>query len=258
MARILITGSSDGLGQLAARRLIASGHIVVLHARSAARASQARAAVPAAETCLIGDLSSVSSTKQLAADANALGRFDAVIHNAGLGFQESTRDAPNDQPAKVFAVNSLAPYILTCLMTPPKRLVYISSGLHAAGIGSVDDLAWARRPWNGYQAYSDSKLQNILLANAVARRWKDVMSNAVSPGWVATKMGGASANDDLKKGSETQVWLATSEGAERETGGYWYHMERKTPSKVAESVALQDAYLKECERISGVKFPERN
>jgi NAD(P)-dependent dehydrogenase (short-subunit alcohol dehydrogenase family) len=256
MARIFITGSSDGLGQLAAQRLIREGHSVVLHARNTNRAEQAKAAVPKAEACLIADLSSIEETKKLAAEANAMGKFDAVIHNAGLGFQESSRAAPADQPAKVFAVNSLAPYILTCLMTPPKRLVYVSSGLHTAGIGSMEDLAWLNRPWNGFQAYADSKLHNVLLANAVARKWPDVPANSVSPGWVATKMGGSGANDSLEKGPETQVWLATDPGAEKETGKYWYHMESKAPSKYAEIVNLQEAYLKACERISGVKFPD--
>lgn len=256
MTRIFITGSSDGLGQLAARSLIKQGHSVVLHARNAKRAEQAKASVPKAEACLIADLSSIEETKKLAADANAMGRFDAVIHNAGLGFQESSRAAPVGQPAKVFAVNSLAPYILTCLMTPPKRLIYITSGLHTAGIGSVDDLVWSSRPWNGFQAYSDSKLQNVLLSNGVARKWPGITSNSVSPGWVATKMGGSGANDSLEKAPETQVWLATSPDGRRETGKYWYHMESKAPSKHAESVKLQDAYLKACEKICGVEFPE--
>jgi len=256
MARILITGSSDGLGKLAAQRLIKDGHTVVLHARNAKRAEQTRAAVPKAEACLIADLSSIDETKKLAADANAMGDFDAVIHNAGLGFQEPSRAASKDQPAKVFAVNSLAPYILTCLITPPERLVYITSGLHTSGGSSMEDLAWSSRRWNGYQAYSDSKLHNVILANAVARKWPKVTSNSVSPGWVATKMGGSGAPDSLEKASETQAWLATSPDAAKESGKYWYHMDSKAPSKYADDVKLQEEYLKECERISGIKFPE--
>ena len=256
MARIFITGSSDGVGQLAAQRLVKEGHSVVLHARNAKRAEQAKAAVPQAEACLVADLSSIIETKKLAADANAMETFDAVIHNAGLGFQESSRAAPADQPAKVFAVNSLAPYILTCLMTPPKRLVYTTSGLHTSGSGRMEDLAWSSRRWNGFQAYSDSKLHNVLLANAVARKWPNVSSNSVSPGWVATKMGGSGAPDSLEKAPETQMWLATSPDAEKQTGKYWYHMESKAPSKYAEDMKIQEAYLKACEEISGVKFPE--
>jgi NAD(P)-dependent dehydrogenase (short-subunit alcohol dehydrogenase family) len=255
MARIFITGSSDGLGQLAAQRLIKEGHSVVLHARNAKRAEEAKAAVPKAEGCLIADLSSIDETKKLAADANAMGKFDAVIHNAGLGHQEPSRAAPLEEPAKLFAVNSLAPYILTCLIAPPKRLIYITSGLHTSGSGSMQDLAWSSRRWNGFQAYSDSKLHNVILANAIARKWPHIASNSVSPGWVATKMGGSGAPDSLEKASETQVWLATSPDAAEESGKYWYHMESKAPSKYAEDVRVHEAYFAECERISGVKFP---
>jgi NAD(P)-dependent dehydrogenase (short-subunit alcohol dehydrogenase family) len=197
MARIFITGSSDGIGRMAARSLVKDGHKVVLHARNAKRAQEAQAAVPEAESCLIADLSSIEETKALANKVNKIGPFDAIIHNAGLGFQESSRAAPADQPAKVFAVNSLAPYILTCLIEKPKRLVYVSSALHESGSESMNDLVWLARRWNGFQAYSDSKLHNVILANAVARKWPDVTSNSVTPGWVGTSMGEMTANADI-------------------------------------------------------------
>lgn len=185
MARIFITGSSDGIGRMAAQSLVKDGHKVVLHARNVKRAQEAQAAVPGAEICLTADLSSITETKELAAKVNKIGPFDAIIHNAGMGFQESSRAAPADQPAKVFAVNSLAPYILTCLIEKPKRLVYVSSALHESGSANMSDLTWSTRSWNGFQAYSDSKLHNVILANAVARKWRSVASNSVTPGWVS-------------------------------------------------------------------------
>jgi NAD(P)-dependent dehydrogenase (short-subunit alcohol dehydrogenase family) len=197
MARIFITGSSDGIGRMAAQSLVKSGHKVVLHARNAKRAQEALAAVPEAETCLAADLSSIEETKALAAKVNKIGPFDAIIHNAGLGFQEPSRAAPADQPAKIFVVNSLAPYILTCLIEKPKRLVYVSSALHESGSGSMNDLTWSARSWNGFQAYSDSKLHNVILANAIARKWPDVSSNSVTPGWVGTSRREMTANADL-------------------------------------------------------------
>src|SRR6478672_4204042 len=124
MARIFITGSADGLGQLAAKELVKLGHEVVLHARNAARGKQALENVPGAETVLTADLSSVEETKQLADKVNALGKFDAVIHNAGV-YIASAHD--------IFTVNTLAPYILTCLIKKPKRLIYLSSDLHEGG-----------------------------------------------------------------------------------------------------------------------------
>lgn len=157
MARIFVTGSSDGIGQHIARSLVAQGHSVTLHARNTSRAETAMAAVPGAEAVLIGDLSSVAQMKALAAEANKKGVFDTVIHNAGVGFQGEYKKS-KDGLAMEFAVNALAPYVLTALMEKPKNLVYMSSGLHAGGDTSLKDVGWTSgRRWNGMQAYSDSK-----------------------------------------------------------------------------------------------------
>jgi NAD(P)-dependent dehydrogenase (short-subunit alcohol dehydrogenase family) len=153
----------------------------------------------------------------------------------------------------VFAVNVLAPYILTALIQRPVRLVYVSSGMHRGVRPRMDDLLWTRRAWNSTTAYAESKLCDVLLAFAVARRWGNVRSNALEPGWVATKMGGPSAPDDLRQGSVTQAWLATSEDElARSTGGYFYHQRPRAPSAVANDVATQEELLTECHRISGI------
>jgi NAD(P)-dependent dehydrogenase (short-subunit alcohol dehydrogenase family) len=256
MARIFITGSADGLGQMAARIMVGQGHQVVLHARNEMRAREAMAAVPGAEAVMHADLSVIAEMQKLAADVNALGAFDAVIHNAALGYQEQGRGNTPDGLPPVFAVNSLAPYVLTCLMNRPKRLVYMSSGLHTQGDASLRDLAWNERRWSGYAAYSDSKLHDLILAFAVARNWPDVLSNAVEPGWVATKMGGPNAPDNLQKGAETQAWLAVSEeDAAKVSGRYFYHQREKSFLTDASDVETQERFLAACEAISGVKFP---
>jgi NAD(P)-dependent dehydrogenase (short-subunit alcohol dehydrogenase family) len=258
MARIFITGSSDGLGALSARQLIAEGHTVVLHARNDARADAARAAVPGAEAVAIGDLGSLAETRALADRVNALGTFDAVIHNAGVGYREPHRDATVDGFPRVFAVNTLAPYVLTALITMPKRLVYLSSGLHRGGDPSLDDIAWERRRWNGTQAYSDTKLHDALLAFAVARLRPDVRANAVEPGWVATKMGGAGAPDDFEAGGRTQARLAAGDGwAAAASGDYFYHERPRAPIPAVRDTAIQDRLLAECERLTGVAFARR-
>src|SRR5664279_2268537 len=164
MARVFITGAADGLGQMAARLMVGAGHRVVLHARHEARAKQALAAVPGAETVVSGDLSSVAECRLIAARVNALGDFDAVIHNAGVGYREPLRAPTVDGLPHVFAVNTLAPYILTALIHKPKRLVYLSSGLHRSGDASLQDLTWSTRPWSGFNAYADSKLHDVILA----------------------------------------------------------------------------------------------
>jgi NAD(P)-dependent dehydrogenase (short-subunit alcohol dehydrogenase family) len=256
MARVFITGSSDGLGRMAAQLLIEQGHGVVLHARSEQRGREALAAVRGAEGVVIGDLASIAQTRDVAEHVNQLGSFDAVIHNAGVGYREPRRIATEDGVPEVFAVNTLAPYILTALIRKPKRLVYLSSGLHRQGDPSLKDLAWERRPWQGQQAYSDTKLHDVLLAFAVARRWPGVFSNALEPGWVPTKMGGPSAPDNLDAGHRTQVWLAVSEDkAAMVTGEYFFHKQLRPPHPATHDTGIQDALMDACGRLSGVALP---
>ena len=176
MSRVFITGSSDGLGLMAGRLLAAEGHSVVLHARNETRADDTRAALPEAAGVVVGDLTGLAGMRQVAAQASAAGPFDAVIHNAGIGYREPRRVATEDGLAHVFAVNVLAPYLLTALIgwAGPGRLVYLSSGMHRGGDARLDDPQWERRRWNGAQAYADSKLFDTVLAFAVARRWPGV------------------------------------------------------------------------------------
>jgi NAD(P)-dependent dehydrogenase (short-subunit alcohol dehydrogenase family) len=255
MARIFITGSSDGLGLMAGQLLADQGHKVVLHARSDARAADAKKALPKAEAVVVGDLGAIAATKDVAARVNALGSFDAIIHNAAVGHRQSQHMTSDNLP-HVFAINTLAPYVLSALIERPKRLVYLSSGMHEHANANLDDILWRKRSWDGSSAYSESKLHDAMLAFAIARLWPDVLSNAVSPGWVATKMGGAGAPDDLDQGHLTQAWLATSdEAAAQTTGGYFYHLKPREPNPEARESALQDRLIDICREISGVDLP---
>ena len=243
MATIFITGSADGLGQLAAQALIAQEHQVVLHARNEKRGQEALDKVRGAETVLTADLGTIEETKQLAAKVNALGKFDAVIHNAGV-YQASAEE--------IFTVNTLAPYILTCLIERPRRLIYLSSGMHLDGTAKLDSLHTKA----GGITYSDSKLHVLMLCKAVARKWPKVYANAVDPGWVPTKMGGRSAPDDLKKGYETQVWLAVTDDRRAKVSGRYFHHEREAHyNSEADDVQLQERFLNLCKEIAGVSFP---
>jgi len=256
MARIFITGSADGLGLMAARLLVEQGHRVTLHARNDTRAADARRSLRQAEDVVVGDFASIAETRRVAEQVNALGRYDAVIHNAGVGYREA-RIETIDGLEHLFAINVLAPYLLTALITRPNRLIYLSSGMHMSGNPSLDDPQWEKRRWNGSQAYADSKLFDVLLAFGVARRWPKVLSNALEPGWVPTKMGGPSAPDDLTLGAVTQVWLAVSdEPAAKVTGQYFYHQAQRRTNPASHRPEAQDALLRYCSTISGVDLPD--
>jgi NAD(P)-dependent dehydrogenase (short-subunit alcohol dehydrogenase family) len=240
---------------MAAELLVSQGHQVVLHARSADRAADARRQLRQAAAVVIGDLETIAGAKGVAAEVNALGHFDAVIHNAAVGYREGHHVTADDLP-HVFAINTLSAYILTALIERPKRLVYLSSGMHHHADAHLDDILWQKRHWNGSQAYAESKLHDAMLAFAIARRWPDVLSNSLEPGWVPTRMGGSGAPDDMDQAHRTQVWLAASDDPKaRVTGGYFYHLKPKAPSPQANDPALQDRLIAICADISGVALP---
>ncbi|HZP53761.1 SDR family NAD(P)-dependent oxidoreductase [Actinocrinis sp.] len=254
MTRVFITGSVDGLGRAAASTLIKAGHEVVLHARSTTRAGDFGELAKRAAAVVVGDLSSARETREVADQVNAVGPMDAVIHNAGV-YTSSSRIATADGHAQTLAVNVLAPYILTASVSRPARLVYLSSGMHRSGDASLRDLDWTARRWSWMRAYSDSKLFVTALALAVARRWPEVFSNAVDPGWVPTKMGGRGAPDDLELGHRTQEWLATSEDPDAKvSGGYWFHQRRQAPAPAAADEDFQDRLLVELAQLTGVRL----
>jgi len=240
MARVFITGSADGLGQLSAEWLIGEGHMVVLHARDEKRGVDAIKKNPKAEAVLTGDLSSIEETRNLADRVNQLGLFDAVIHNAGV-YQASSKE--------IFSVNVLAPYILTCMIKKPKRLIYLSSGMHLHGSAKLDR-------FNLNQVtYSDSKLYVLMLCMAVARKWKDIYANAANPGWVPTKMGGRGAPDDLTKGFATQVWLAASNDEKAKVNGrYFFHQKQSGYNSKADDIDSQENLLSLCKELTGISF----
>lgn len=244
MSRIFITGSADGLGLLAAKALITEGHQVVLHARHEKRGKEALDKLPGAETVVTADLSSVEETKQLAEKVNALGTFDAIIHNAGVCYVSGKL---------LFAVNTLAPYILTCLIKKPGRLIYLSSDMQRGGRSKLDSFK-SKTDWI---TYSDTKLHELLLCKAVTRNWPGVYANALDPGWVPTKMGGAGAPDDLEKGFQTQVWLAVSNDQKAKVSGrFFYHQKEIHCNPEANDITLQERFLTACEEVTGIAFPK--
>ena len=163
--RVFVTGSTTGLGRAAAAAIIEDGHDVVVHARTAERVTELGPLATQALGVIVGDLADTADVRSIADQANGYGPFDAVIHNAGI-YVERTRVPTDEGHPRVLAVNVLAPYTLTALIERPARLIYLTSGMHQGGRPSLDDLDWLTRPWNGTQAYSDSKL---LLTTFAAR-----------------------------------------------------------------------------------------
>ncbi|MFJ5978905.1 SDR family NAD(P)-dependent oxidoreductase [Pseudarthrobacter oxydans] len=237
MARIFITGSADGLGRHTAGTLIGEGHRVVVHARSAERLASVQELLDRGAGGIVGDLAGMDQVRDIAAQVNRVGRMDAVIHNAGV------LHGPD-----VFQVNVVAPYLLTALIHRPRRLVYLSSGIHRGG--HADPTRLVRDAHK--VTYSDSKLYLTALAAAVARLWPDVLSNAVDPGWVPTRMGGAGAPDGLRLGHLTQEWLAASDDPEALTsGGYWYHQHREKPHPAVRDERVQNELLDHLAGVTG-------
>lgn len=254
MRRIFITGSSEGLGFLAGKILLEQGHQVVLHARDKTKAEMIREKIPACETVVVGDLSTIAEMKSVAEQVNAIGRCDAVIHNVGI-FNSESRHLTADGITQTFAVNVVAPYVLTALMNRPQRLIYLSSEMHTAGHESLEDPQWERKNWNSSQAYSDSKLYDLMLALYLARKWPDVLVNAVNPGWVPTRMGGKGAPDSLAEGATTQAWLAVSEDDQAQVSGHYFHHKKTRSFKSsASSAEAQERLIQYLEKITHIKL----
>lgn len=234
MALILVTGASSGLGLDTANALADDGHDVVVHVRNPARLTGS-GDTGRWKGVVTGDLAEPDEIRGVARQARGFGRFDAVVHNAGV----------LHSPA-VSVVNTVAPYMLTALMDKPARLVHLSSSMHRSG--STD----LRRLTDGTATYSDSKLWVTALALAFASRWEGTSSHAVDPGWVPTRMGGAGAPDDLTAGHRTQVLLATRHDVTPSTGGYWYHQRTQAPHPASRDEDFQARLIRALESHTGV------
>lgn len=245
--RVLITGSTGGAGQLAAAYLLKRGHTVVGHARNNQRAADVRRDLPDLEAVVVGDLLDVDYTRALAEQINALGAFDVIIHNAG----EYGLSRP-----ELLASNSLSPYLLTALVTPPRQLSYLTSDLHLGGGLNLDEV----RSGGGI-SYGDSKLHMAMIATAAARLWPDRQINAVAPGWIPTLMGFYDGNsttpDSLREGYMTQVWLAEGiEPGSDVTGEFLFHQQIETRvNTLVHDTQAQDQLLAAYAEQTGVPFP---
>ncbi len=249
MASICITGSTDGIGLAAARQLLAGGHQVVVHARSAERGEPVVAELARAGDVrlAVGDLADLDQVRTL---AEAVGEVDVLVHNAGVW-------PPDGAPASAqgheltFAVNVLAPHLLTALLAGRvrQRLVFLGSGM--VGSGRVDPrrLGAAEDRW---QAYADSKAVDVALALGWARRLPDLRVGAVDPGWVKTKLASPGAPGDVRTGGER---VAVAAADPDWPGGYTAGTRpARLPAELT-STRLQDELLAALDDLAGLPAP---
>ncbi|MBK1697222.1 daunorubicin C-13 ketoreductase [Rhodovibrio salinarum] len=255
MARVFITGSTEGVGRNAAEMLLAEGHEVVLHARNPARAKAFGDLAERAQV-LSADLGSLSETRALAQDLNAIGPMDAILHNAGI--IDNRREKTPDGLLRVLMVNAIAPYVLSVLADRPKRLIFTGSSMHRGHSDVLDDIDWTRHPWSASRAYGESKLLVTALSAGLARYWPEVLCHTVDPGWVPTRMGGRSASDPIEQAHVTQCWLATSgDAAVQESGAYWHHMRRQSADPKVSDSRFQDEVISRFAAMSGIPLAPR-
>ncbi len=246
MKTILVTGSTDGIGRATALALAGQGCAVIVHGRNAARASAAARAIAAATgnrqvTPVAADFAVLAEVRALAEQVlRTCPRLDVLINNAGIAVRR--RNTSTDGYESTFAVNHLAPFLLTNLLldrlraSAPARIVNVSSGAHSSGHIDFDDLQMERR-FDGWQAYCNSKLANALFTCELARLLdpREVTVNFLHPGVIDTKLlhvnfGGGSP---VATGARTPVHLALAPEVADVSGAYFVNRRRARASSTA-------------------------
>ncbi len=257
MATICVTGSTDGIGLAAARRLLGEGHRVVLHARSAGRGEPVAEALRAeglpGEVALVtGDLARLDDVRALAEQLRALGPLDVLAHNAGVWVRGDAPRVTEDGFETTFAVNVLAPHLLTALLAEHvrERLLWLGSGMAGSGRPKPSALGGERDP---RQAYADSKACDVALAQAWGRRLPGLLSAAVDPGWVRTKLASSGAPGEVEQGADTLAWCCTQ--ADLTAAPYWKDRRPAAVPGRLRDAGLQDAIALACDRLAGLAAP---
>lgn len=247
MTTICVTGSTDGIGLVAARTLLAQGHRVLVHARSEERGRPVIDGLTGDVDLVVGDLASLSQVRALGERLRAE-PLDVLAHNAGVWVRGNTPVLTEDGFETTFGVNVLAPHLLTSLVAGhlSGRLLWVGSGLAASGRPKPTALGGSREP---RQAYADSKACDVALAVAWGRRLS-LPSAAVDPGWVQTKLASAGAPGAVEDGADTLAWCCT----EAPLGEALFWKDRRptpVPGRLRDA-GLQDAIAAQCDRLAGL------
>jgi NAD(P)-dependent dehydrogenase (short-subunit alcohol dehydrogenase family) len=269
MKTILVTGSTDGIGLATAKRLFIMGHRVLIHGRSEERAKLAVGQVlvhggadPKKDTNRVlsvwGDLSVMSEVVELAYQVQKQAPdLDVLINNAGVYANEL--HLTKDGFELTFCVNHLAPFLLThhLLETlksrPSARIVNVASIAHQRAQLDFDNLK-GEKHFDGYEAYSASKLCNVLFTRALAAILKNthVTANCLHPGVIDTKLLRAGFNiqaDTVDRGIETSVKLAVDPSVEKTTGGYFVNSKMSYASRLGQDDNLAVKLWKKSEDL---------
>jgi NAD(P)-dependent dehydrogenase (short-subunit alcohol dehydrogenase family) len=249
MAVICITGSSDGIGLATARVLVADGHRVLIHARSRGRGRPVLEQLGGEATLVTGNLAQLDEVHRLADQIRANGPVDTLVHNAGVWVRGNTPRTTADGLETTFAVNVLAPHLLTSLLAADLQGRLLWLGSSTAHYGRPDP-ATLGRPQEPSQAYSDSKACDVALALAWGRRLPRIASAAVDPGWVKTKLASAGAPGDVTSSADTLAYCCTE--ADLASAPYWKDRAPTPVPRHLQDEALQDAIASACDRLARI------
>jgi NAD(P)-dependent dehydrogenase (short-subunit alcohol dehydrogenase family) len=263
---VLVTGATAGIGLQTALELVRLGAHVVVHGRSAAKVDEARRALEAAGGQADGvtfELGSLESVRLGAEElARRFSRLDVLVNNAGVFMNK--RVLTPDGLETTFQVNHLAPFLLTNLLLkgplagPRARVVNVSSIAHSRGRMRFEDLQLARG-FQGYAAYAQSKLANILFTFELAERLPagHLSANCLHPGVVSTKLlvegFGMSGSDTVEEGAATSVFLASSPDVEGVTGRYFARQREVNPASQALDAGARKRLWELSETLCGLQ-----
>jgi NAD(P)-dependent dehydrogenase (short-subunit alcohol dehydrogenase family) len=246
MATICITGATDGIGLATVRVLLAAGHRVLVHGRNEARGRSVVEGLAGDAVLVTGDLARLAEVRTLAGQIADQGPLDVLVHNAGVWVRGDTPRTTDDGFETTFAVNVLAPHLLTSLLRDriSDRLLWLGSGMARSGQVRPDALGSERNPSS---AYADSKACDLALAMAWGRRIPNIASAAVDPGWVKTKLASRGAPGDPQESADTLAYCATE--ADLSRGAYWRDRRPISVPSHLRDPALQDALAAACDRL---------
>ena len=247
MGTIAVTGSTDGIGLAAARTLLARGHRVLVHARSEERGRPVVAGLDGDVALVTGDLASPAAVRALADQLRRHAPLDVLVHNAGVWVRGDVPRRTRDGLETTFAVNVLAPHLLTALLADAVtgRLLWLGSGMARSGrpdparLGDEDD---PRR------AYAQSKAGNVALAIGWGRRLPHLASAAVDPGWVPTKLASPGAPGQVQRAGDDLAWCAVD--ADLRAAPYWKDRRPTPVPPQLRDPGLHDALLAGCDRLA--------